>query len=178
MAKDLIDYSLVRTIKLTEDIAPMIKDFDCGIDDLNEFLNMDALNYLEGKLTVTYLLEYAGEITAFFCLSNADIKVNEEDMKVFDKLDKHLPNYPAMLIGRLGVKKSERLKGFGSVIIGHVVGRAVEQSKEVGCRYVAVDAKNDEGTIKFYEKNGFKRLSDGQKRINVPMYLDILRIKG
>jgi GNAT superfamily N-acetyltransferase len=178
VSKDLIDYSLVRTIKLTGNTFSLIEGFDCGIDDLNEFLSVDALNYLEGKLTVTYLLEYESEIMAFFCLSNADIKVNEEDMKAYDKLGKHLPNYPAMLIGRLSVKKSERFKGFGSVIIGHVVGRAIEQSGEVGCRYVAVDAKNDEGTIKFYEKNGFKRLSDGQKRTNVPMYLDLLKIKG
>lgn len=35
----------------------IIKPFDCGDADLNDFLFDDAKNYLEAMLAVTYLLE-------------------------------------------------------------------------------------------------------------------------
>ncbi len=173
----MIDYSKIRITKLSTETIHLIEGFDCGIADLNEFLSTDALGYLDGRLAVTYLLEYEDELKAFFCLSNADIKVNEEDMKEFDKLGKHLANYPAMMIGRLGVKKGEQGRGFGSVIIEHVLGRAVLHANEVGCRYLAVDSLNEERNIRFYEKNGFKRLVDRKIKTNIPMYLDLLKIK-
>jgi GNAT superfamily N-acetyltransferase len=167
----------IRIVKLTEDLIPLADKFDCGDLELNEFLQEDAVKYLSGRLAVTYLLEVRGEVKAFFCLSDADIKVNEEDRRVFDELDKHLPNYPALLIGRLGVKKGEQGHGYGSAIIKHVLGKALLHGNEIGCRYLTVESLNDERNIRFYEKNGFKRLIDGKERKNAPMYLDLLNIR-
>lgn len=174
----MIDYSQIRIFKLTEDTSRLTADFDCGKQDINKFLSIDALKYLDGKLAVTYLIEYQGELKAFFCLSNADIKVNEEDIENFDELEKHLPEYPALRIGQLGVKEPDQGKGIGTLIIQHVIGRALAQSNEVGCRFLAVDSLNDKKSIRLYESNGFKRLIDGKTRKNVPMYLDLLKIKG
>ena len=154
----------------------MTKAFKCDDPDLDEFLKKDALKYSDGCLAVTYLVLYNQKLMGFFCLSNDAIKVNEEDMKELDELDKHLPNYPALKIGRLGVCEEYRRKGVGTFIIKHVTGRAVVQSQEVGCRYVTVDSYNKADNVRFYEKNKFKALVDGKERKNVPMYYDILKI--
>jgi GNAT superfamily N-acetyltransferase len=45
-------------------------------------------------------------------------------------------DYPAMLIGNMGVDKKFRGKGLGSFIYEFCVGLARRLSKRVGCRYV------------------------------------------
>jgi GNAT superfamily N-acetyltransferase len=174
----MINNSLVRIIKLTDETLHLTEGFACDDPDLEDFLKKDALVYYAGKLAVTYLVLYEGNPVGFFCLSNDAIKVNEEDMEELDELGKHLPNYPALKIGRLGICKEFRSKGFGTLIIEHVMGRATAQSREVGCRYVTVDSYKKDENIRFYSKNKFKEFIDERERKNVPMYLDILKVMG
>ena len=50
-----MEFSGTRLIKLSSDT--IIKPFDCGDQDLNEFLLNDAINYQKELMAVTYLLE-------------------------------------------------------------------------------------------------------------------------
>lgn len=50
-----------------------IKSFDCGDNDLNDFLANDAINYLNERMAVTHLLMHdkdRNEFAAYFCLLN------------------------------------------------------------------------------------------------------------
>ena len=47
----MADFSIVR-LSPTADIPP----FDCGNEDINDFLANDAVDYQEGLLAVTYLV--------------------------------------------------------------------------------------------------------------------------
>ena len=50
-----------------------ILPFDCGDEDLNNYLAFDALNYQKQLLSVTYFLENDNETVLFFSLSNDKI---------------------------------------------------------------------------------------------------------
>ena len=52
-------------------------------------------------------------------------------------------DYPAMLIGNMGVDKKFRSKGLGSFIYEFCVGLARRLSKRVGCRYVYLYTNRD-----------------------------------
>ena len=173
----MMDYSQVAVAKLDERTISLTDEFECDDPDLEEFLKKDALVYYSGKLAVTYLVLYGGKAVGFFCLSNDAMKVNKEDREKLDALGKHLPIYPAMKIGRLGICRKFQSMGIGTFIIDHVTGLALLQSLEVGCRYLTVDSYRKDGNITFYSKNKFKELTDGRERKNVPMYKDIL-IRG
>lgn len=69
-------------------------------------------------------------------------------------------NYPAVLIGRLGVSADYRGKGMniGSQILNYIKGWFRSEDNKTGCRFIVVDAYNNEKTLHFYEKNGFKPL--------------------
>ena len=69
-------------------------------------------------------------------------------------------NYPAVLIGRLGVSSEYRGKGFsiGSQILDFIKGWFRSFNNKTGCRFIVVDAYNNEKTLHFYNKNGFRML--------------------
>ncbi|MCL1943164.1 MAG: GNAT family N-acetyltransferase [Candidatus Azobacteroides sp.] len=102
---------------------------------------------------------------------------------------KSLSSYPATLIGRLGVDKEYGGKGVGTELIDFIKSWMLDPVNKTACRYLTVDAYNNEATLKFYEANSFRTLfsSDGQekKHIGLPqekelktklMYFDLMLI--
>lgn len=51
----------------------VIGDFDCGNQDLNDFLLNEAKLFSKYLLSVTYIIEQHGDVVAFFSLSNDKI---------------------------------------------------------------------------------------------------------
>ncbi len=160
-----------RIEKLTE--RHNVSSFDCGDEQLNEFLKEDAITYQNGKVAVTYLYYTENQLIGFYCLLNDSIELTGKPKKVLDKLGKRQRSYPAIKIGRLGVYKEYPRKGIGSEMVKIIIGQALSHSERIGCRFITVDAYNTPKVLSFYLKNGFKRL---KKSVNdsVPMYLDIL----
>jgi len=148
--------------------------FDCDDADLNEFVIEDALNQMKARINVTYLCKYKDQIVAFFTLSADSIKINIEDLEEYK--DKNVPyrEFPAVKIGRLAVSNSHQRMNVGTNLILLIIGKTFELSKQIGVRYVSVDAYM--GSVTFYKKRYFTEfVQDSQKR-TVQMYLDILKL--
>ena len=154
--------------------------FDCGDNDLNDFIHNDARNYQQELLSVTYLFEEEnGDVAAFFSVSNDSLRDN--DFEKWNNLSRKVANrkrrkeYPAVKIGRLGVSTKQR--GIGSEIIFFIKNWFTTENK-TGCRFVLVDAYNRADVVKFYqEKNGFMFLTekDTDKKTRL-MYFDLIRM--
>ncbi len=69
---------------------------------------------------------------------------------------KSLKDYPAVLLGRLGVAQEFQSKHIGSDVLNFVKFWFVEPNNKTGCRFVIVDAYNNPSTLAFYQRNGFK----------------------
>mgnify|MGYP006360216865 CR=1 FL=1 len=82
------------------------------------------------------------------------------------ELGKSLKDYPAVLIGRLGVSQNFRSKHIGSEVIEYIKYWFFDSNNKTGCRFVIVDAYNQPSAITFYERNGFKMVfsSDEQEK--------------
>lgn len=161
-----------------------LSSFDCDDDDLNEFIKVDALHYQEHLLTTTYLLLTEGEIIAFFSLHNDRIHVDDADRKKWNRLGRKIPNlkrrssYPAVKIGRLGVKKGIQRGGYGTKITDYVkINMGV--NSPCGCRFITVDAYNNQRALSFYTKMGFEflRESDDGDKTRL-MYYDLKQISN
>ena len=137
--------------------------FDCGDDDLNDFLISDANNYQFQLLAVTYLLtDINNKTLAFFSLSNDSLK--DQDFEKWNSLSRKIPNrkrrkdYPAVKIVRLGVDKSLRGQKIGSEIVFFLKNWFTTENK-TGCRFLLVDGYNKPEVLSFYESNGFTFLT-------------------
>ncbi|MDR1780544.1 MAG: GNAT family N-acetyltransferase [Tannerella sp.] len=141
--------------------------FACGDSDLDDFFANDSENYnrqLLGKSYCFRLLEDEKVIVCTFTLSNSSIESrhlpNSRKKKLIENIphEKMLSSYPATLIGRLGVNQIYLGKGIGTELMEFIKLWLLENENRTACRFLTVDAYNKEGTLKFYEKNGFKYL--------------------
>ena len=81
------------------------KSFDCGDEDINEFLKKDALVYQEKGLAVTFIFVYQDEIIGFFCCSGDSIRLKSVEKSEGLLDEKPFSEIPAFKIGRLGRDK-------------------------------------------------------------------------
>jgi GNAT superfamily N-acetyltransferase len=168
-----------RFVRLTEEHE--IKPFDCGDDDLNEFLLVDARFYLKELLAVTYLIESDSDTIAFFSLSNDRIALDNMDSNAqWNKLRRRFPqqkrlrSYPSVKIGRIGVSRHYSNCGYGSKIMNYIKFWFTDVNK-TGCRFITVDSY--QSAIGFYEKNGFDFLSkEDEGQLTRLMYFDLMSL--
>lgn len=149
--------------------------FDCDDPDLNDFFCNDAIPYQSGLLAKTYkYVTHDKNIVAMLSLCNDIIAIsNNKKRKTFHR-SKHLPSYPAVKIARLGVATSKRSNGIGTAIIHFLMIFFLVRNK-TGCRFITVDAYNKSRTLNFYEKNGFKYITEKDILSKTrTMYLDLL----
>ena len=147
-----------------KELAGKLPAFDCGDEDLNAFFQEDAFNYDAQLLGRSYcfLSALEGDIAAVFTLSNSAIRVAELPNNAKRRLVKLIPwvkqgrNYPAVLIGRLGVSRKYRNQKIGSQIIDFIKAWFLSDHNKTGCRIVVVDAYNKEDVLHFYSNDNNK----------------------
>lgn len=66
----------MKLIRLSPDID--LNGFDCGDEDLNDFLVEDARDFLNNRIATSYTLMDGNTIVAYFCLLND--KISRQDV--------------------------------------------------------------------------------------------------
>lgn len=150
-----------------------IGEFICGDQDIDDFFSNDCFGYAKQLLGKTYcykLDENPHKIVCAFTLANASIRVNDLPNARKKKIETDIPHakslkdYPAVLVGRLGVAREFRSKHIGSEVLDFVKYWFVEPNNKTGCRFVIVDAYNNPETLAFYKRNGFKSVFSTDKQ--------------
>ena len=158
--------------------------FDCGDEDLNDFILTDAPLYFRVRLATSYVLEdsITGEVFGYFSLAHDRISLTDfpsnsaynRFRKQFFAQGKMFKSYPALKICRLATSKSCRGEGIGAMIIKTIIA-SYRKDNKAGCRFITVDAYLS--AVPFYERNGFlhltKRDEDEHTRL---MYFDMMEI--
>jgi len=141
-----------------------LKDFNCGNADLDEFLKNDALPFQKQLLGVTYVFtddKSNNQVVCFFTISNDGLRVDTLYNSAKKKVNKSIPHpkhmrvYPAVKIGRLGVDEKYHSKGIGTDLMDFIKKWFTDGGNKTGCKFLLVDAYNDENVLKYYERNGF-----------------------
>lgn len=151
------------------EVASYCDSFSCQDEDLDDFFKNVAPYYDTELLGKTYAWVNASNpkhIMGMVTLANDSVKLKLISSTALNRLQRGVVNtkrginFPAVLIGRLGVSAADRGKGMniGSQIIDFVKMWFRSSDNKTGCRFIVVDAYNNERTIHFYKKNGFKLL--------------------
>ncbi len=146
-----------------------MESFDCGDEDLNDFILNNAQAFRRARLAVTNVLferEGSGRVVAYCSLAYDRVSITDFESKTeFNRFRKHqgfpqskrLKSYPAVKLCRLGVDKSVRGLGIGTYLLDLVKSIFLTKEHEAACRFVTIDAYLD--AIPFYQKNGFEFIS-------------------
>lgn len=153
----------------TADVASYCEPFSCEDSDLDDFFSNDVFHYETELLGKTYAwinMADPSKILGLVTLANDSVKAQFIANSARNRLQRSIinakrgMNYPAVLIGRLGVSSNYRGKGLniGSQILDFLKGWFRSFDNKTGCRFIVVDAYNNEKTLHFYEMNGFRPL--------------------
>ena len=149
------DYRLVSIKEIQR--KSLLKNFDCGIEQLNEFLSRYAIKNDELGIGRTFIaLNSSNHILGYFTLATAQVAYQE----IPDECKGKLPKYPipALRIARLAVNEELQGNEIGKWLLSQVFIKAVQVSDITGLYLIIVDAK--ETSKSFYEYYGFQRLVD------------------
>ena len=163
-----------------------VSSFDCGIEELNGFLRENAIEDLKKRMNVTYVLLHGERVIAYYCIlaDRIDTKVDPIRRSMRDRLkrkaDYRYTSFPSIKIGRLAVDKDFQSANHCEVHLGQLIVNGLKfqyaTERQFGCRYLTVDAMNNERTLHFYERNGFipmiAKPSDDPEA-TVPMLFDL-----
>jgi GNAT superfamily N-acetyltransferase len=153
--------------KFDSETLAQCQPFSCGDKDLDDFFLNDTDNYsrqLLGKSYCYRLREDPSIIVCAFTLANASMDVRHlpgsrrKKVTEFIPREKNLSSYPAYLVCRLGVNMAFRGKGIGTDLMDNIKLWVVQPDTKGGCRFITVDAYNNENTRRYYFANGFKDL--------------------
>ncbi len=179
-----MDLTGLTLIRLKEDT--IIKPFDCGDLDLNDFLFNKSKSYLKEHLATTFLIESEDITYAYYSILNDSLRVEEMNFASKNSLKKflqnlvthrkrHLENFPAVKIGRLAVNSNIQISGLGKMIINNTIDYAINLNENCACKLLTVDAYSK--SLGFYKKMGFEFFTENDKDENErQMFLDLTPI--
>lgn len=152
----------MKLVKLSSETE--LIGFDCGDEDLNNFLVEDATGFLDKRIATSYILEDGPNIVAYFCLLNDKISRLDVTNSQWKRIKcgfperKQFSSYPAVKIGRFAVSTKYKGRNIGTDLMNLLKGMLNDSPNYSAFRYLTVDAYIS--AIDFYQKNGFKVLSE------------------
>ncbi len=168
-----------------EQHGEILSSFDCGDPDLNEYFQKDALPNKEALVGQPYYLCEATAETipvALLDLCNDSVrrKSSKQQPGYSDIPDvgqaKHYPFLPAVKITRFGVSKHFQGMNVGSHTLNMIKKLFVTENR-TGCRFLTIDAYNDEKVLRFYQKNEFQFFYDKDRdKKTRSMFYDLKRL--
>lgn len=156
------------TFKLL-DLNHVIKPFNCGDNDLNEFLFEKAKRYKQEYLATTFIIESSTRTIAYYSIFNDSLNFEQQSYaskSAFKRFLKdlvthpkrHLTSFPALKIGRLGIDNTFKGKGLGKMLVHNIINDALELNNKQACKLITVDAYCQ--SLQFYSNLGFEFLTD------------------
>ena len=182
MVRQCVDCSNLDFIRLQP--TNKVKSFDCGDEDLNNFILNRATPFDKYMLAVSYAFVDTNDTSrplAYFSLANDKIATSDfPNMTEFNRFrrkqgfpnEKRLKSYPAVKLCRLAVDICAKNQKLGTQVLNIIKSMFVINNK-TGCRFITVDAYL--AAVPFYEKNGFRmmNLEDNDPHTRL-MYFDLM----
>jgi GNAT superfamily N-acetyltransferase len=143
--------------------------FHCGRESLDRYLRETARGHLSKGVSVTRVLVESEArplkpVLGYFTLTTVLAEAAN-----WPGVAKGLPRMPVpvVLLGRLAVAEAFHEKGIARLLLAAAREIAASSMRGTGGIGLAVDAAHED-VVRFYEKYGFKRISDRSLRLFLP----------
>ena len=130
----------------------MVEAFDCGREELNQFLQRYALTNQQSGASRTYVGLTGDTVVGFHTLAFGQVTHDEAPERVTKGLAKH--PIPIMLLARLAIDLRWQKQGIGAGLLKDAMQRTLQAAEIGGIRSLMVHAK-DENARRFYEHFDF-----------------------
>jgi ribosomal protein S18 acetylase RimI-like enzyme len=143
--------------------------FHCGRESLDRYLRETARGHLSKGVSVTRVLVERGArppkpVLGYFTLTTVLAEATN-----WPGVAKGLPRMPVpvVLLGRLAVAEAFQREGIARLLLAAAREIAAASMRGTGGIGLAVDAAHED-VVRFYEKYGFRRISERSLRLFLP----------
>lgn len=155
------------------------KTFDCGDHALDSYLKRHAwINQEQNLIGVTYVAVAEGHpkiVLGYYTLANGDVPRDSLPTGITKDLPRY-QNLPVALLARLAVDHRFQGSGLGKNLLRHAFENILNLSRQVGCRYVIVDAYAT--AVEWYTKYGFTAINGPSPNGMQPMFIDVRTLQA
>ena len=130
-------YGQIRKLKQ----ADSVDTFNCGEEDLNQFLKRYALVSQRSNSAHTYVVHHNQTVVGYYSLAVGSVSPEVAPKRVTRGLARHA--VPVMILARLAVDLEHQNKGVGSGLLKEALLRTAQAAELAGIRAVFVHAKDD-----------------------------------
>jgi len=129
-----------------------VSSFDCGNDQLTNWLHRHALASQRADLARTYLVLEDEQVLGYISLTTGSVRRDEAPRRYARGMPAH--PIPTILIARLAVDRRHQGRHLGSRLLAEALRLAVTASDAAAARLVVVDAIDERAAV-FYRRRGF-----------------------
>lgn len=147
-----VDFAKVRVARLSQS-TPGIDTFQNQKPEMVTHLQESALADQERKIGTTWVWTYDDSIVLGY-VTLAMYSIDRKNVQEFPRKQFPYSSIPALLIGQIATHENYEGGGIGTSMVSWAIKTAVDLSKKVGCRMVALHPHGD--VVEWYQKLGFK----------------------
>lgn len=154
------------------------KDFDCGVVEMNTFLQRFARQGHEQNAVKTYCAiadDAPNRILGYYSLAPASVEHDAVPVAMTKGMARH--NVPGFLLARLAVDKSVAGRGLGGQLLLAAALRSIRVTAEVGGVLMIIDAMSDRAA-RWYASYGAEPLKNRALTLAVPLATFAEALKG
>ena len=136
------------------------KTFDCGVNELNQFLQLQARQKAEKNISKTYVARWESsqiKILGYYTLTGYSV-INPPDYKQYR-------NYPhplnAVKLARLAISREHQGQRLGEKLLIDAIYRTVLVSEQISAIGLFVDPTTSD-VVQFYKQYGFLQADSGK----------------
>jgi len=132
-------------------VLHQLKDFDCGVEVLNNWLIQQALKNEQSGASRSYVVCHGHRVVGYYALSTGSI----EHSGLPGKLRRNMPDpIPVLVLGRLAVDSAWQTQHIGRGLLKDAVLRACMVAEHVGVSALLVHCLSEEAK-QYYLRHGF-----------------------
>jgi GNAT superfamily N-acetyltransferase len=163
--------------RLTQD--DFVKGFDCGDNALDSYLKRHAwANQEQNLIGVTYVAvedSHPSSIVGYYTMATGDLPRDSLPADLVKTLPRY-QNLPVALLARLAVDRRFQGSGLGKNLLRHAFGTVLTLSRQVGCRFLIVDAYST--AVEWYSKYGFIAVAGISSGGMQTMFVDVRTLQA
>jgi predicted GNAT family N-acyltransferase len=152
----------------------LVKAFDCGDNALDSYLKRHAwINQEQSLIGVTYVSveeSHPKTIVGYYTIATGDVPRDSLPADMTKALPRY-QNLPVALLARLAVDRRFQGSGLGKNLLRHAFESVLNLSKQIGCRFVIVDAYST--AVGWYARYGFTAINGPSPNGMQPMFIDV-----
>lgn len=145
--------------------------FDCGVPELNEWLQTQATQQEKANNTRTFLAVEDDQVVGYYASTTYRLELDEV-ATMYGAGSRQYP-IPAVLLARLAVDKRAHGRGVGTAMLVHALGEFAAAAQSVGFEVVVVHAI-DHDAVTFYARAGFQQFHSQPLHLFMPTK-DVIR---